>query len=255
MTHFLCACPQFDDARTRAGHMFSEGVSAALEEHMPEQWACQWETPFLHSGLPFPDEVTQSLETPDGLAENRTAATVAVIECALQMDNDADAVEGKAKAKEANAGPTVERPTPLHDCWVEDLAGREAMARQPHRAGHPGLQAQEDNPKVCGSSTECVRKHDQRAYGSGLALGSDGKVEFLYTATCGNGDAGRRRAWRGREGLQWTDWVGGEQQGRLPNLTESRTTDKGGGLEALDRAPTAGASGPQVVGRTWEPSQ
>lgn len=48
--------------------MFLEGVSAALEEHMPRQWACQWETLFLHSWLPFPEDVMQSLETPEELA-------------------------------------------------------------------------------------------------------------------------------------------------------------------------------------------
>eukprot|EP00961_Rhodomonas_salina_P124333 1675818-Rhodomonas_salina.1 len=36
MTHFLCVCPQFDDARTRAGRIFSEGVSAAIEDELGE---------------------------------------------------------------------------------------------------------------------------------------------------------------------------------------------------------------------------
>eukprot|EP00961_Rhodomonas_salina_P132455 1782504-Rhodomonas_salina.1 len=49
--------------------------------------------------------------------------------------------------------------------------------------------------------------------------------------------------------------MGGEQQRRVLNPTESRTTDKGGGLEMRDRAPTVGALGLQEVGRTWEPSQ
>eukprot|EP00961_Rhodomonas_salina_P282232 3813458-Rhodomonas_salina.4 len=72
---------------------------------MPGEWVCQWETPFLQSGLPFPEDVTQGLETPDGLAENHASTTVAIIECALQMDNDADAVEAKVKAKEAKYAP------------------------------------------------------------------------------------------------------------------------------------------------------
>eukprot|EP00961_Rhodomonas_salina_P217958 2945048-Rhodomonas_salina.1 len=45
MTHFLCVCPQFDDARTRAGRIFSEGVSAAIEDELGEEWDCHWETP------------------------------------------------------------------------------------------------------------------------------------------------------------------------------------------------------------------
>eukprot|EP00961_Rhodomonas_salina_P245450 3316318-Rhodomonas_salina.1 len=35
-----------------------------------------------------------------------------------------------------------------------------------------------------------------------------------------NSDAGRLRAWWGPEGRRWTDWVGGGQQGRLPNPTD-----------------------------------
>eukprot|EP00961_Rhodomonas_salina_P209025 2821033-Rhodomonas_salina.1 len=36
ITHFLCVCPQFDDARTRAGRIFSEGGSAAIEDELGE---------------------------------------------------------------------------------------------------------------------------------------------------------------------------------------------------------------------------
>eukprot|EP00961_Rhodomonas_salina_P244189 3299746-Rhodomonas_salina.1 len=40
MTHFLCVCPQFDNVRTRAGRIFSEGVSKAIEIELGEEWDC-----------------------------------------------------------------------------------------------------------------------------------------------------------------------------------------------------------------------
>eukprot|EP00961_Rhodomonas_salina_P159465 2147405-Rhodomonas_salina.1 len=51
MTHFLCVCPQFDDARTQAGRIFSEGVSAAIEDELGEEWDCHWETQLGKTGL------------------------------------------------------------------------------------------------------------------------------------------------------------------------------------------------------------
>eukprot|EP00961_Rhodomonas_salina_P227062 3070077-Rhodomonas_salina.1 len=53
MTHFLCVCPQFDDVRTRARSIFSEGVSAAIEQALAEAWDCHWEKSFRETGLPF----------------------------------------------------------------------------------------------------------------------------------------------------------------------------------------------------------
>eukprot|EP00961_Rhodomonas_salina_P030103 405480-Rhodomonas_salina.1 len=54
-------------------------------------------------------------------------------------------------------------------------------------------------------------------------------MEVLYTTARGDGDAGRRLAWRGREGQRWTYGVGGEQHRILLKPTESWTTDKAEG--------------------------
>eukprot|EP00961_Rhodomonas_salina_P055364 744025-Rhodomonas_salina.1 len=55
MTHFLCVCPQFDDARTRVGCIVLEGVSAVIEDEcdneLGEEWDCHWETPLGKTGL------------------------------------------------------------------------------------------------------------------------------------------------------------------------------------------------------------
>eukprot|EP00961_Rhodomonas_salina_P178091 2402051-Rhodomonas_salina.1 len=53
MTHFLCVCPlaQFNDTRTRSGCIFSEGVSAAIEDELGEEW--DWVTPLGKTGLPL----------------------------------------------------------------------------------------------------------------------------------------------------------------------------------------------------------
>eukprot|EP00961_Rhodomonas_salina_P110499 1486828-Rhodomonas_salina.1 len=49
--------------------------------------------------------------------------------------------------------------------------------------------------------------------------------------------------------------MGGEQQRRVLDLTESGTTDNGGGWKTRDHAPTVGALGLLGVGRMREPSR
>lgn len=110
MIHFLCVCPHFDNALTRAGRIFSEGVSAAIEQALGNVWDCYWEVELRGTGLGGGLEIglkqgqpmggRVGTQVPDGVLDSRQRLLLTVImECWLQMDNDEGAVEERLEEK------------------------------------------------------------------------------------------------------------------------------------------------------------
>eukprot|EP00961_Rhodomonas_salina_P040301 541667-Rhodomonas_salina.1 len=146
MTHFLCVCPQFNDARTRAGRIFSEGVSAAIEIELEEEWDCHWETQLRKTGLPL-WQIGGGQELglckghgggiedmiPEGVLDLGKKRQLTMLgKCVLRMDNYAGNVEMQAIKKEEKyhsacvvlrAGLRLERGLGWHAGHLSFIAG------------------------------------------------------------------------------------------------------------------------------------